>query len=216
MVVDSISHSGFYSMKVKPNNSFYITRCLTEKNYVRSDDMSAPYHIQNADLLGLFAPNLNEERKYVLSFWVRGGQVSNVCTNYTDIETSITITGNPSLSSTLKKSPIIDGWQQYEYEFTIPSVSVGTINITMRNQNLNNPAYFDDVRIFPSSSNIKTFVYNYKNYRFLAELDANNYATFYEYNEEGMLIRVKKETERGIYTIKQSINHQFPKQIPLN
>ena len=36
----------------------------------------------------------------------------------------------------------------------------------------------------------------------MAELDENNYATFYNYDEEGILVQVKKETERGIMTIK--------------
>jgi hypothetical protein len=38
----------------------------------------------------------------------------------------------------------------------------------------------------------------------MADLDANNFATFYEYNDEGVLIRVKKETEKGISTIKET------------
>ena len=67
--------------------------------------------------------------------------------------------------------------------------------------------FFDDIRIHPFSSNIKTFVYNPKNLRYVAELDANNFATFYEYNEEGSLIRTQKETEKGIMTLKESKNH---------
>ena len=38
----------------------------------------------------------------------------------------------------------------------------------------------------------------------MAVLDENNYATFYEYDLERNLIRVKKETERGIKTIKET------------
>jgi hypothetical protein len=38
----------------------------------------------------------------------------------------------------------------------------------------------------------------------MAELDENNFATFYEYDDEGSLVRVKKETERGIMTIKEN------------
>ena len=47
-------------------------------------------------------------------------------------------------------------------------------------------------------------LYNPVNLRLMAELDENNYATFYEYDDDGTLIRVKKETERGIQTIKES------------
>jgi hypothetical protein len=38
----------------------------------------------------------------------------------------------------------------------------------------------------------------------MAELDENNFATFYEYDDEGILIRVKKETEKGTMTIRES------------
>ncbi|MCP9751550.1 hypothetical protein, partial [Ferruginibacter sp. HRS2-29] len=37
-----------------------------------------------------------------------------------------------------------------------------------------------------------------------AELDENNYASFYEYDDDGTLIRVKKETVQGIKTIQES------------
>jgi hypothetical protein len=47
-------------------------------------------------------------------------------------------------------------------------------------------------------------VYSPVNLRLMAELDENNYATFYEYDDEGTLIRLKKETERGIKTIKET------------
>ena len=41
----------------------------------------------------------------------------------------------------------------------------------------------------------------------MAELDENNYATFYEYDDEGTLIRLKKETVEGIATLKENRNH---------
>ena len=66
------------------------------------------------------------------------------------------------------------------------------------------PAYFDDIRMHPYNSNLKSFVYNPINIRLMAELDENNYASFYEYDDDGTLIRVKKETERGIKTIKET------------
>lgn len=38
----------------------------------------------------------------------------------------------------------------------------------------------------------------------MAEIDENGFATFYEYDDEGLLVRVKKETERGTMTLKES------------
>ena len=39
---------------------------------------------------------------------------------------------------------------------------------------------------------MKSYVYDPINLRLMAELDENNYATFYEYDAEGGLIRMKK------------------------
>jgi hypothetical protein len=56
----------------------------------------------------------------------------------------------------------------------------------------------------PFKGNMKTFVYDPITQRLKSELDENNYATFYEYDQEGGLIRVKKETERGVFTIQET------------
>ena len=49
-----------------------------------------------------------------------------------------------------------------------------------------------------------SYVYDPISLRLMAELDERNYATLYEYDEEGKLIRVKKETEKGIMTIQEN------------
>jgi hypothetical protein len=51
---------------------------------------------------------------------------------------------------------------------------------------------------------MKSFAYDYKTSRLMAELDENNYATFFEYSDEGQLLRNKKETEKGIVTLKET------------
>ena len=51
---------------------------------------------------------------------------------------------------------------------------------------------------------MKSYVYDPITLWLTAELDDNNYATFYEYDQEGQLIRIKKETARGIMTIQES------------
>jgi hypothetical protein len=53
---------------------------------------------------------------------------------------------------------------------------------------------------------MKSYVYDDISLRLMAELDENNYATFYEYDDDGSLVRVKKETEQGIKTIKETRN----------
>jgi hypothetical protein len=97
--------------------------------------------------------------------------------------------------------PVIDGWQRYEGVFT--SAASGTDSINFVN-NTSNMIYFDDIRVHPFNAEMKSYVYDPVSLRLVAELDANNYATFYEYDEEGTPVRTKAETQRGIQMIKET------------
>jgi hypothetical protein len=97
--------------------------------------------------------------------------------------------------------PLIDGWQRYEAKF-IPNVS-GTVTMNIFNHT-GNKIYFDDIRIHPFNAEMKSYVYDPVSLRLIAELDNNNYATFYEYDEEGTPVRTKTETQRGIQTMKET------------
>ena len=109
------------------------------------------------------------------------------------------------------KGAIIDGWQRISASFRIPGDAY-TMEIKLRNTSSEGVnAYFDDIRVHPFNSNLKSFVYDPITQRLQAELDENNYATFYEYDKEGGLIRVKKETERGIYTIQETRSGNYKK-----
>lgn len=98
---------------------------------------------------------------------------------------------------------IIDKWQKITGKFTVPN-GAGRMIISLKNDDVNKVAYFDDLRIYPYDGQMKSFVYHPENQRLMSELDENNYATFYEYDPEGGLIRVKKETVKGIYTIQET------------
>lgn len=122
----------------------------------------------------------------------------------------IQVTFNDELISELPlfvpTGPIIDGWQRIEASFVVPGDAYN-IAIELVN-NGDNDAFFDDIRIHPFRSNMKSYVYDPATQRLTAVLDENNYATLYEYDDEGILVRVKKETERGIYTIQETRNNQ--------
>ena len=99
--------------------------------------------------------------------------------------------------------PIIEGWQKIEGTFTAPAGSA-TVAVDLINNYTHGKVYFDDIRIHPFNANMKGYVYDPRTLRLSAELDENNYATFYEYDEEGQLVRVKKETIQGIKTINET------------
>ena len=100
---------------------------------------------------------------------------------------------------------IIDGWQRIVGEFVVPN-NVDDMTLDLINEYTANgkTVYFDDIRILPTKGNMKSFVYDQKTQRLMAELDENNYATFYEYDLEGGLVRIKKETEKGVFTIQET------------
>lgn len=99
--------------------------------------------------------------------------------------------------------PMIDGWQKIESTFKVPSF-YGVLEFVLRSIDSATDVYFDDIRVQPFNSNLKSFVYDPQSLRLMAELDENNFATYYEYDQEGGLVRVKKETEKGVFTIQES------------
>ena len=147
-------------------------------------------------------------KQMVLSCWVKEGNSSCQCKAYTKDSITVNFSNSSGIiagagSVFTPSGNIIEGWQRYECVLTAPT-NATSITVNLKNSSSTNNVYFDDLRILPFNSNMKSFVYNPINLRLMAELDENNYATFYEYDEDGTLARVKKETEQGIKTIKET------------
>lgn len=150
--------------------------------------------------IGGFIPDPGE--KYAISLWVKEGGASPTDTifdaPFVQIQYNLGIS-NPS--PFVAKGSIIEGWQRIYQEFTIPALAT---SITVQLGSNSGISYFDDIRIYPVNGNMKSYVYDPVSLKLTAVLDENNYATFYEYDQEGTLIRTKKETERGIVTINEN------------
>lgn len=176
-----------------------------EINVIDCTDPDFVPYSGNASCITSFAPNPGA---YVISFWLKEDQVASFySTNSTyisGIDVLINNTPTPFYANAPSNASnkIIDGWQKVDGQITIPG-NATTVEIKLRN-NAAVDVYFDDIRFHPVNSGFKSFVYDPVTLRLVAELDDRNYATLYEYDEEGQLIRVKKETERGIRTIKES------------
>jgi hypothetical protein len=100
--------------------------------------------------------------------------------------------------------PIIDGWQRVEKVINLTNPTTYQINLEVKNTSTTATYYMDDFRVCPADGKMKSFVYDSRTLRLMAQLDENNYATFYEYDDEGTLVRTKRETERGIVTIQEN------------
>ncbi|WP_300570699.1 choice-of-anchor J domain-containing protein [Flavobacterium sp.] len=101
------------------------------------------------------------------------------------------------------KGDIIEGWQRIGAKFEVPENAV-YMEFELVNESNSVPVFFDDIRIYPIKGSMKSFVYDPETFRLMSELDENNYATYYEYDNEGGLVRIKKETVKGIKTIQET------------
>lgn len=167
--------------------------------------LNTPYDIQPCEGCGTsFAPIPGET--YWFSAWVNVDVPESVLTYNVDEESPflqfIFLGSGAAPMEFYPTGEIVDGWQRVVGKFTIPA---GTENIVLNlHANPYYDTYFDDIRIHPFNSSMKSYVYDGETFWLVAELDDNNYATYYEYDEEGGLIRIKKETARGIVTIQET------------
>lgn len=192
--VTSEAHTGLYSLSLSASVTLQTdvhTREHQSTDYL--DITGEGLYMYRKNIIGLyptgFSPHL--ARKYVFSAWVKDNQP-------TSDNPGITLTVNGETVQ-LKRTAVVEKWKLVEGTFTsstsylqaVLSPQAGTV-------------FLDDMRVFPFDAHIKSYAYDAGDLRLMAELDENNFATFYEYDDEGGLVRVKKETERGIMTIKEN------------
>ena len=152
-----------------------------------------------------FSPTPGE--KYTLSGWVSAedqiGRKDSFENVYILLVFNLIGSDTPDSVKCYPDGNIIDGWQRISKNFVIPQ-DAEKMRIALKNESSDNRVYFDDIRFHPFNASVKSYVYDPKTLRLAAELDDENYATFYEYDEEGALVRIKKETERGVMTIREA------------
>lgn len=190
--ITGIPASNIYSWSANDNVACDSTVCISRLN-ITTDSSS---------LLPGFKPS--QGNRMVFSAWVKQ-EDSCLCKDYDSNSVNFTFKRSGQSDITLSFKPsgnIIEGWQRYDTVIDIPA-DADSMRLSLKSDS-HSPVYFDDVRMHPYNGNMKSFVYDPVSLRLMAELDENNYATFYEYDNDGTLIRVKKETERGIETIKET------------
>lgn len=129
--------------------------------------------------------DLQNGKEYLVSVWVKKNGSASI---------TASVTGGYSTTYDNTKTNI-EGWQQLTFKFT-KGASAPTLT-------LSGASFFaDDLRVFPNGGSFSSYVYDKDRLRLMAILDPQNYATIYNYDNEGRLAQVKKETERGIMTLK--------------
>ncbi len=207
------AHTGKNSLQIT-NSNIKVSTQVYDKPTTTYNTGSQPlsggtllseYRVDAVDLTDIFSPSAGGPEKYLLTYWVKA-------TNQGAAGITINYDNSPVSATLISTSPAIEGWMKYEYliDLTGVTVTVGKVFDVIIANTAPTDAFFDDIRIHPFNANMKSFVYDNKKLRLMASLDENNYATFFEYDEEGNLVRTKRETERGIITInenRQNIKH---------
>lgn len=197
-------HSGNYSLKLNNNTPVEYTYSHYDATLTRTLRSNRITHdgkfiFEKGDQISNFAPKV--KNKYYLSAWVSVINLPDISSFERLAE--ININNTPFKPS----GPIIDGWQQISGEF------YGANEFKMELKKIGNQVvYFDDIRIQPYNSSMQSYVYTSDFYRLAASLDENNYGMYYEYDAEGKLERVNRETEIGKYTVNE-IRTELPKKM---
>jgi hypothetical protein len=156
---------------------------------------------------------LPQNKKMIISGWVSETCSSSGCVydNYNNAKIRLEFrnsTGAIIRTDNFSTSgPILEKWQKIEQEFTVPEDAVSA-SLVLVNEGTGIAAYFDDIRIHPYDAQMNTYVYDPLRLNLVAQQDENNYTTYFDYDEEGTLIRTRVETERGIKTISENRSHK--------
>ncbi len=199
-VTDKTAHSGVKSLSLA-NGKISAERSLLTSDFINeTNDFISIYKIKPQDIISMFSPPPGE---YIISYWVKADNFQN---NYEYV--TVEEDGNNLSLMPQGNDIVVEGWKRVERKFTLAKGQ--KIKVTLNNPGITE-IYFDDIRIYPLNANIRTFAYNPLSLDLMAEMNENNFATFYEYDEESNLVRVKKETEKGIYTVKETRQNVYKK-----
>jgi hypothetical protein len=213
-ISDSAAHTGLYSLRIAKGGTVLVGSTIAIAPDPDNPQLSDTTNVGTCrNLFDGFKASLGSVlppfkpfagKQMLIGAWVKE-QDSCSCQTYSNDHIQVDFTlagGGDSTVSLLPSGNMIEGWQRYESVVHIPATATA-MTITLQ-ASASSTTYFDDIRIHPFNAEMKSYIYNSVNLRLMAELDENNYATFYEYDDDGTLIRVKKETERGIQTIKET------------
>lgn len=202
----SYAHTGRTSLLFSAGNTVKLKQDLLKSYQL----MRAEYEYQNECLPSI--RNLNSlnlvNKKYLVSMWVKGATTQSLnYSNLVDFKVTVNYNSSPAVITPVLSnpgSPVINGWQKLDYEFTIPTgTNPQYVELTLGTTS-GSSYYADDFRLQPYNSAMICNVYDPLSLRLWAQLDDQNYATVMEYDNEGMLVRKKKETYKGMYTTQES------------
>jgi hypothetical protein len=118
-----------------------------------------------------------------------------------------------TLSMTFNKIARTGEWTLYEARSGVITTMSAGDNVTMTIYSgygitsSTVTVWIDDVRIQPTDAQAVTYVYDPYTFRLLTSFDDQHFGLYYQYNQEGQLVRKQVETEKGLKTVQETQYH---------
>lgn len=212
-----VAHTGNYSLKINPGGNLTMNKEAYTEDQTSTPD-GVPFVLEGSDYMphfGFDPVSTGKEFGFMVSYWRKLGDHPDGTGNYGPLSIDVNVESYngstwgsiPGIEQTIQTGNIIDGWQKVDVYTTFSGVAGSTgqrIVFDFINTSGTEIGYFDDFRVHPINSNMVAMVYDNMTNRLVAELDENNFATLYDFDESGAVVRVKRETHRGIVTLQET------------
>ena len=211
--VSTEAHTGRHSMRSNYFNPYSLSWGAKIVNSIdhSTTNHGVPYVVQSQELMRqqTFVVNTTGTHKYVATVWAKVKNTDGTVADYDNAQVKVHVDGSELTNVVEHRSNIIDGWQRIEVQFEIPgadySSSEGSLIIELEGDaTASSEIYYDDFRVQPYNSEMVTYVIDPVSLRLWATLDSRNFATIYQYDEEGSLVRIIQETEKGKITVQEN------------
>ncbi|MFN3402659.1 MAG: hypothetical protein ACK40G_01100 [Cytophagaceae bacterium] len=139
------------------------------------------------------------EKGAILMLWLKTDQPLK---NYL----ALNISSSPAKAKGVKVAQTGE-WSLYYFEIShkhLASIEESSVNFTLEYDKTNENIYIDDVRYQPLDAQVSCYVYDPASLRLIAQFDDQHFGLYYQYNDEGKLVRKLVETERGLKTIQET------------
>lgn len=197
-------HSGKHSLEVDPVTlgQNYLSLSYDVASSLDLGALNTPFELGEGDCFSRLS--LEAEQDYTLSAWLKEEVNQPDGFQNAHIKLSFVGSGQPD-EIFYATGNLVEGWQRAIAHFTVPT---NTTEVIIRYQtDAGVKAWFDDFRLHPKDGALVTYVYEPLSLRLTAVQDQNNYSSFYEYDAEGNMVRVKKETDKGLVTLQENRVH---------
>lgn len=225
---NSFAFSGFEDAAAGPANTVMYGGEITNGQTAQTASVqlvnNLPYTIlpHSGDFMAGVAPNtagpaldtkhFEVGRTYIAKVWVHKLSPSNAALSiqingtagsaYTDTKT--VTRSNPA-------NVTVGDWVLMSVELEVPAnfntAATHNMLISLSNNGSTGKAYFDDLAFHPKDAVMTGNVYNAKTGALIAQLDNDNFATFYTYDNAMRLTSASKEYSGGIKKVTESTYH---------